>query len=128
MIATTPDFHYRIAVSRFQPEILDTLCVGQKQGSDERVILFCQMNSGHTLTNSLKQRIAKAIRDELSLRHVPAMILPIADIPHTINGKKVEVAVKKIISGASLVPSGTLANPESLELVSAPRLEWNGCF
>ncbi|KXS16134.1 acetoacetate-CoA ligase [Gonapodya prolifera JEL478] len=103
-------------MSRFLPEIADTLCVGQRQGADERVVLFCQMAPGHKLTDALRSRIARAIRDELSPRHVPAKILPIADIPHTINGKKVEVAVKKIISGATVVPSGTLANPECLEL------------
>ncbi|KAJ3341709.1 hypothetical protein HDU93_004343 [Gonapodya sp. JEL0774] len=109
-------------MTRFQSEITDTLCVGQKIGVDERVVLFCQMAPGHQLTEDVRKRIAKSIRDELSPRHVPAIILPIADIPHTINGKKVEVAVKKIINGAKVVPSGTLANPESLELLLVMKL------
>ena len=50
-------------------------------------------------------------------RHVPAFILPIADIPYTLTGKKVEVAVKRIISGENpKVQAETLANPEALKL------------
>ncbi|KAI8991047.1 acetoacetate-CoA ligase [Mycotypha africana] len=98
--------------------IEDSLCVGQKiKGEDdERVVLFLKMKEGHAVTDGLVQRLKTMIRQELSPRHVPAFILPIADIPYTINGKKVEVAVKKILSGKKVVATGTLANPESLEL------------
>ncbi|CAG8753485.1 18454_t:CDS:2, partial [Acaulospora morrowiae] len=57
-------------------------------------------------------RIKKQIREQLSPRHVPAFILPIADIPYTINGKKIETIVKRIISGEAITPSETIANPE----------------
>ncbi|OBZ87295.1 Acetoacetyl-CoA synthetase [Choanephora cucurbitarum] len=97
----------------------DTLCVGQKiKGEDdERVILFLKLKDGHnTVSEEFVKKLKTTIRNELSPRHVPAFILPIADIPYTINGKKVEVAVKKILSGQSVKATGTLANPESLEL------------
>ncbi|KAJ3015842.1 hypothetical protein HKX48_004346 [Thoreauomyces humboldtii] len=94
----------------------DTLVVAQKRGDDERVILFCKMKEGQGFTKELVESIKTAIRNRLSARHVPAVIMPIADIPHTVNGKKVEVAVKRIISGETLIPSGTLVNPESLKL------------
>ncbi|KAI9279063.1 acetoacetate-CoA ligase [Umbelopsis sp. AD052] len=98
--------------------IADSLCVGQKiKGEDdERVVLFLKMKDGIQLTEALVKEIKVKVRSELSPRHVPAFVLSIADIPYTINGKKVEVAVKKILSGQNVLPSGTLVNPESLEL------------
>lgn len=99
------------------PEILDSLCVGQKQDSDERVVLFLMLKNGETsLTPDLVSRIKNTIRTQLSARHVPSVILPIADIPYTINNKKVEVAVKKIISGEAVTERGALRNPNSLDL------------
>ncbi|ORZ28038.1 acetoacetate-CoA ligase [Lobosporangium transversale] len=106
------------------PEVEDSLCVGQTSpdGTDERVILFLKVagEAGKAmdapLDLELVNRIKTHIRNQLSPRHVPAVVLKIADIPYTINGKKVEIAVKKIISGQTVVPSGTLVNPESLDL------------
>ncbi|KAG0076280.1 hypothetical protein BGZ93_003651 [Podila epicladia] len=105
------------------PEVADSLCVGQtlKDGTDERVVLFLKVddNEGEEtvgLDAGLVGRIKTHIRNQLSPRHVPAFVLRTKDIPYTINGKKVEIAVKKIISGQTVVPSGTLVNPESLEL------------
>ncbi|KAG0003727.1 hypothetical protein BGZ65_001406 [Modicella reniformis] len=102
------------------PEVEDSLCVGQtlKDAADERVVLFLKVagDAQQPLDQDLVNRIKTHIRNQLSPRHVPAFILRTADIPYTINGKKVEIAVKKIISGKTVVPSGTLVNPESLEL------------
>ena len=60
--------------------------------------------------------LRKTIRAKLSARHVPALILPIKDIPYTVNGKKVEVAVKKVLVGLPVNNQGALSNPQSLEL------------
>lgn len=73
------------------------------------------MLSGEPSTE-LITALVKTIRTRLSARHVPALILPIADIPYTINGKKVEVAVKKILVGEEVKNKNALANPECLEL------------
>ncbi|RKP26658.1 hypothetical protein SYNPS1DRAFT_13889 [Syncephalis pseudoplumigaleata] len=97
-------------------EIEDSLAVGQKMGDDERVCLFLKMNKGHTLDDDLVNRLRTHIRQKLSPRHVPAVIMAIEDIPYTVNGKKVEIAVKRIISNIPYTPSGTLANPECLAL------------
>ncbi|KAI9482744.1 MAG: acetoacetate-CoA ligase [Benjaminiella poitrasii] len=108
-----------------QDRIEDSLCVGQKlkDQDDERVILFLKMKDA-VLSDELVKKLKSTIRSELSPRHVPAFILPIGDIPYTINGKKVEVAVKKIISGRKVTATGTLSNPESLELYyNIPELE-----
>ena len=83
--------------------------------SEERVILFLKMLSGEPSTE-LITALVKTIRTRLSARHVPALILPIADIPYTINGKKVEVAVKKMLVGEEVRNRNALANPECLEL------------
>ncbi|KAI7906202.1 acetoacetate-CoA ligase [Cokeromyces recurvatus] len=110
-----------------QEGIEDSLCVGQKlKGQDdERVILFLKMKDDtKQLSEDLVKKLKVMIRNELSPRHVPAFILAIKDIPHTINGKKVEVAVKKIISGQKVTATGTLINPESLDLYyNIPELE-----
>lgn len=74
------------------------------------------MMPGQDFTPDLVNRIKTQIRNQLSPRHVPAFILPITDIPYTLTGKKVEVAVKKILSGEKGVGNATLSNPESLEL------------
>ncbi|KAI9488917.1 acetoacetate-CoA ligase [Zychaea mexicana] len=104
-------------VDRF-PEIEDALCVGQKivNEDDERVVLFLKLKGSVELSDELVKKIKTTIRAQLSPRHVPAFVLAIQDIPYTINGKKVEVAVKKIISGQKVTPTGTLSNPDSLAL------------
>lgn len=98
-------------------EIADSLCVGQRSPdrSEERVVLFLRMVKGE-VTPELIKSLASTIRTRLSARHVPALILPISDIPYTINGKKVEVAVKKILVGEEVRNKNALANPECLEL------------
>ena len=68
------------------------------------------------VTPDLIKRLVSTIRMRLSARHVPALILPITDIPYTVNGKKVEVAIKRILVGEEVRNKGALANPESLEL------------
>ncbi|TFK26513.1 acetoacetyl-CoA synthetase [Coprinopsis marcescibilis] len=102
----------------FSGHIDDSLCVGQRRShdQDERVILFLKLRPGKQLTPHLISEIRAAIRTGLSARHVPAYIFEVPEIPYTVNGKKIEIAVKQIISGSNLQPSGTVANPESLKL------------
>ena len=104
---------YRV-VENFS-EVTDSLVVGQKWGDDERVILFVKLTEGTSLHNKFIQKIKKNIRSECSPRHIPKKIIVIADIPYTINGKKVEIAVKKIIHGEDVPNRDSLANPESLK-------------
>ncbi|KAH9987007.1 acetoacetate-CoA ligase [Russula compacta] len=100
----------------FAARIDDAICVGQRrpQDKDERVLLFIKMRVGHKLDQPFEQAIRAAIRQALSARHVPTHIFEVEQIPYTINGKKIEIAVKKIISGMRVVPSATIANPEAL--------------
>jgi acetoacetyl-CoA synthetase len=101
----------------FNNSIVDTLCAGRKRLSDkdETVFLFIKMRDSQVLDESLRQKIILAIRQGLSPRHVPQFILQVDEIPVTINGKKVEIAVKKIISGFDVKVSSTVANPQCLQ-------------
>uniref|UniRef100_T2MB33 Acetoacetyl-CoA synthetase n=1 Tax=Hydra vulgaris TaxID=6087 RepID=T2MB33_HYDVU len=107
---------YNIITKKNFPLISDTLCIGQETGNGERVVLFVKMETGMRLGDELVNQICFLIRSELSVRHVPEKILQIADIPYTVSGKKVEVAVKKILNGEDVKQRGTLINPESLDL------------
>ena len=98
------------------PEIADSLAVGQRWEGDERVILFVKMAAEGELTEELRERLRREIRENVSPRHVPAKIIRIADIPYTINMKKVELAVRNVIHGEPVRNRDALANPESLEL------------
>jgi acetoacetyl-CoA synthetase len=98
------------------PEIADSLVVGQSWQDDVRVILFVKLVEGKELTDDLIRRIKTAIRNNASPRHVPAKIIPVADIPYTINMKKVELAVRNVIHGKPVTNRDALANPESLDL------------
>jgi len=98
------------------PEIADSLVVGQNWQDDERVILFLIMNDGIKLSEELTKKVKTLIRSNCSPRHVPAVVVQIDDIPYTINGKKVEIAVKKIIHHQDVSNRDALANPEALDL------------
>jgi len=97
------------------PEIADSLAVGQNWKGDQRIILFVKLSPGYSLTEELKDKIRKALRENASPRHVPALILEAPDIPYTFNMKKVEVAVTNIINGRPVVNRDSLINPESLD-------------
>jgi len=96
-------------------EIEDSLVVGQKWKNDVRVVLFVKLAPGHTLDDSLKKKIRDTIRHNASPRHVPAKILEAPDIPYTLNMKKVELAVKRIIEGGKATNKDALRNPECLD-------------
>ncbi len=98
------------------PEIADSLAVGQRWEDDERVILFVKMAAGKELTAKLEERVRLTIREGISPRHVPAKVIQVADIPYTINMKKVELAVRNVIHGEPVLNREALANPEALEL------------
>ncbi|KAJ6515885.1 acetoacetyl-CoA synthetase [Mycena sanguinolenta] len=98
-------------------KIVDCLAVGQTVEGDERVILFVKLPDNQQLSPALVSEIKTEVRIRRSARHVPAQIIQVGDIPYTLNGKKVEVLVKKIINGASMdiVNPSTLLNPECLQ-------------
>ena len=102
---------------RLEPmeEIEDSVVVGQSFNNDVRVVLFVKMANGYELTDELADRIRKDIRTHASPRHMPAKIVETPDIPYTLNMKKVELAVKKVIEGKEVKNKDALKNPESLD-------------
>jgi acetoacetyl-CoA synthetase len=97
-------------------EVQDSLVVGQEWENDIRIILFVKLIKETEFNEALIQKLRNVIRNNASPRHVPAKIIPVADIPYTINGKKVELAVRNIIHGRPVHNMNALANPEALEL------------
>ncbi|XP_011815566.1 PREDICTED: acetoacetyl-CoA synthetase-like [Colobus angolensis palliatus] len=97
-------------------EVEHSLCVPQyNKYGEERVILFLKMASGHAFQPDLVKRIHDTIHVGLSVRHVPSLIVETKGIPYTLNGKKVEVAVKQIIAGKAVEQRGAFLNPEALQ-------------
>uniref|UniRef100_A0A8C6UKY8 Acetoacetyl-CoA synthetase n=1 Tax=Neogobius melanostomus TaxID=47308 RepID=A0A8C6UKY8_9GOBI len=98
-------------------DVSDSLCVPQYNGDgEERVILFLKMAPGKPFSPDLVSKVRGAIRKALSARHIPALFLETKDIPYTISGKKVEVAVKQVIAGREVSQRGAFSNPDSLDL------------
>jgi acetoacetyl-CoA synthetase len=97
------------------PEVADSLAVGQNYQDDQRVILFVKLAEGHEMSDDLKDKIRKILRENASPRHVPALILETPDIPYTLNMKKVESAVTNILNGRAVSNRDALINPRSLE-------------
>lgn len=96
-------------------EIQDSVVIGQPWDNDVRVVLFVVLKKGYQLNEELIKKIKQNIRENTTPRHVPAKILEVTDIPHTLNGKKVEIAIRKTIMGEEVKNKDALANPESLE-------------
>jgi acetoacetyl-CoA synthetase len=96
-------------------EVADSLAIGQEWQGDQRILLFVKLASGYTLTDELKNKIRKTLRENTSPRHVPARIIEAPDVPYTLNMKKVEIAVTNILHGRPVLNRDALVNPESLD-------------
>jgi acetoacetyl-CoA synthetase len=101
-------------------EVQDSLVVDiHKQSGEAFMPLFVVLEEGHEgLDDDLKKKIKGAIRERTSPRHVPNEIFAVLDIPRTLNGKKLEVPVKKILSGTppeEAASRDSLSNPDSLD-------------
>lgn len=96
-------------------EIEDSVVVSQNWKNDVRVILFVKMAEGYELSENLKNEIKNTIRTNASPRHVPAKILAVKDVPYTLNMKKVEIAVRKVIHNQPVLNKDALKNPEALD-------------
>ena len=96
-------------------EVVDSLVVGQNWNNDVRIILFVVLKDTIQLTDQLKEKIKAEIKLKLSPRHVPAKIIQINEVPRTINMKKVEIAVSKLINGLLVDNINSIANPDSLK-------------
>jgi acetoacetyl-CoA synthetase len=95
--------------------VVDSVVIAQPWEDDLRIVLFVKLREGLQLTENLIQEIKQTIRHNTSPRHVPAKIVQVGDIPRTINGKVVELAVRQVVLGEAVNNLRSLANPEALE-------------
>ncbi|EPC04344.1 acetoacetyl-CoA synthetase [Litchfieldella anticariensis FP35 = DSM 16096] len=96
--------------------VMESLCIGQEWNDDIRVVLFVRLKEGLTLDDAMRDEIRRTIRANTTPRHVPAKILQVSDIPRTLSGKIVELAVRNVVHGRPVKNLDALANPEALEL------------
>ena len=96
-------------------EVVESLVIGQQWDNDERIVLFVRLRDDVALTDALRDRIRRQIRENATPRHVPAKIVQVAEIPRTKSGKIVELAVRDIVHGRPVKNREALANPEALE-------------
>ncbi len=97
------------------PDIMESIAIGQNWDGDVRVVLFVVLRDGSVLDDDLKTKIRKLIRENTTLRHVPGKIIRVPEIPRTISGKIVELAVRSVVHGESVINTDALANPAALE-------------
>jgi acetoacetyl-CoA synthetase len=97
-------------------EVIESIVIGQDWDNDVRVVLFVVLKDGLELTQDLAQRIKDQVRANCTPRHVPAVVVQVADIPRTKSGKITELAVRDIVHGRTVKNRQALANPEALDL------------
>ena len=93
----------------------EVIAVAQNWDSDVRIILFVKLSDNTELSKDLKDLISHELRKQLSIRHVPAHIIQVNDIPKTRSGKIAELTVRDIVNGESVKNLEALANPNSLK-------------
>jgi acetoacetyl-CoA synthetase len=108
------------AVVEAIPEVADALVIHLDEG--DRLLLFVALRDGTELTDELRDRIGRELRTALSPRHVPDEIRAVPAVPRTLSGKKLEVPVKRILSGVRpevAASRGSLADPAALDAFAA---------
>jgi acetoacetyl-CoA synthetase len=95
-------------------EVIESIVIGQEWQDDVRVVLFVVLRDDGPLTDHLKDFIRSTIRANATPRHVPAKIIRVQEIPRTLSGKIVELAVREVVHGRPVNNSDALANPEAL--------------
>ena len=93
--------------------IIDSVAVGKRIDSDERIILFVKMKE--EISEQKISLIKKKLKEKCSPKHIPYKIIRVEDIPYTLNGKKIELAVKNLINNEEVLNESSIVNPESLE-------------
>ena len=96
-------------------EVVESIAIGQNWNDDVRVVLFVVLRVDIDLDDALRDRIRSVIREGTTPRHVPARIIAVAEIPRTKSGKIVELAVRSVVHGETVMNIEALANPEALQ-------------
>ncbi|HKU16409.1 MAG TPA: acetoacetate--CoA ligase [Steroidobacteraceae bacterium] len=95
--------------------IAESVAIAQQWHGDVRIVLFVRLRDGLALDEKLRDEIRDAIRTNTTPRHVPARIVAVPDLPRTINGKLVELAVRDAVHGRAVKNRDALANPQALD-------------
>jgi len=106
------------------PAVVDSLAFGQEWDGDTRIVLLVVATPGPAVTDGVLDAdvtasIRAAIRTACSPRHVPALVVPVADLPRTQTGKLSEIAVREAVHGRPVAGRAALVNPESLDDITA---------
>lgn len=104
---------YRVVEA--EPEVVDSIAVGQRWQGDLRIVLFVVLTAGAVLDDTLAARLRERIAVHASKHHVPAVIVAVPDLPRTRTGKKAEIAVARVIHGEAVPNLAALENPAALE-------------
>lgn len=104
------------------PEIEDSIVAGINVKDEIEIFLFVVLKSGCELSPDLVLKIKKSLKEKASPRHVPHRIFKINEVPRTISGKKVEIAITKIFAGEEPDNREALANPASLDVFESIKL------
>jgi acetoacetyl-CoA synthetase len=100
-------------------QVADALVVDVEDGDGKAFMpLFVVLVEGAELDDDLQGQIRRRIKEDCSPRHVPDAIHAIDEVPRTLNGKTLEVPVKKILMGTPIDEAAnpdSLANPEALD-------------
>ena len=108
---------YRIVDA--MPEVVESIAFGQQIDNDTRIVLAVRLADGIGFDDSLATMIKSRIRIALSPRHVPAVVVAVADLPRTFSGKLVELAVADAVNGRVVRNRDSIANPEALDAIAA---------
>ncbi|AWI29247.1 acetoacetate--CoA ligase [Streptomyces tirandamycinicus] len=100
------------------PEIRESLVIGlEEPDGGYWMPLFVHLAPGAALDDDLRSRIKRAIREQLSPRHVPDEIIEVPGVPHTLTGKRIEVPVKRLLQGTALTKVVNPGSVDDLELL-----------
>jgi len=93
--------------------VLDSVAISKNIEGDEKILLFVKMSK--EFDDKINALIKQSLKRECSPKHIPYKIFKVDDIPYTLNGKKIELAIKKIIEGEEVSNRSSIVNPESLK-------------
>jgi acetoacetyl-CoA synthetase len=96
-------------------EVIEAVAIAQQWRGDVRIVLFVRLREGLALSAALEDKIRATIRANTTPRHAPAKIIQVPDLPRTLNGKLVELAVRNVVHGLPVKNADALANPQALE-------------
>ncbi|WP_420812969.1 acetoacetate--CoA ligase [Peribacillus acanthi] len=100
-------------------EVMESLAIDMEVlGRDSSLLLFVVLKPETTLDNVLSDKIREQIKNQVSPRFIPDNIYQVNDLPKTLNGKKMEVPIRKMLLGfefSKVVNPDSMSNPDSLQ-------------